>query len=126
MVDARETLLRFLDKALAVKSERLCAFASKHKTHHKLAKHSGLAPLLDERLVQQLVHEDRVEPSSRAGGCHRGRIAMTQDSQGPLIDLAGKIALVTGAGAGNPLLVTPFLELGIGDFADRVFEVISI
>jgi YidC/Oxa1 family membrane protein insertase len=38
---------------------------------------------------------------------------------------APKIELATGGGAGRPLFVTPFLELGIGDFADRVFEVVG-
>jgi hypothetical protein len=35
MVEAREMLVQFLEKALAVKRERLCAFASKPKAQHK-------------------------------------------------------------------------------------------
>ncbi len=41
-------------------------------------------------------------------------------------DLAApQINLVTGLDAGNIVLATPFTELGIGDFANRVFEVVS-
>jgi len=38
---------------------------------------------------------------------------------------APTIELVTGMAAGKPVLLTPFTELGLGDFADRVFEVVS-
>ena len=41
----------------------------------------------------------------------------TSDRAAPSIDL------VTGGAAGRPSLVTPFSELGIGDLANRVFEV---
>jgi len=41
----------------------------------------------------------------------------TSDRAAPTIDLA------TGGAAGRPSLVTPFSELGIGDLANRVFEV---
>ena len=37
---------------------------------------------------------------------------------------APNINLVTGKVAGKPILLTPFAELGIGDFANRVFEVV--
>jgi YidC/Oxa1 family membrane protein insertase len=37
---------------------------------------------------------------------------------------APPIELVTASAIGKPSLVTPFSELGIGDFADRVFEVV--
>ncbi|MCH7598408.1 MAG: membrane protein insertase YidC [Myxococcales bacterium] len=37
---------------------------------------------------------------------------------------APNINLVTGKVAGKPILLTPFVELGIGDFANRVFEVV--
>jgi YidC/Oxa1 family membrane protein insertase len=43
----------------------------------------------------------------------------TSDRAAPIIDL------VTGGGAGIPSFVTPFAELGIGNFADRVFEVVG-
>jgi YidC/Oxa1 family membrane protein insertase len=43
----------------------------------------------------------------------------TSDRAAPTIDL------VTGGTAGFPSLVTPFSELGIGDFANRVFEVVG-
>ena len=43
----------------------------------------------------------------------------TSDRAAPLIDLA------TGGNAGSPLFVTPFPELRIGNFADRVFEVVD-
>ena len=43
----------------------------------------------------------------------------TSDRAAPPIDLA------TAGGAGSPLFVTPFSELGIGNFADRVFEVVG-
>jgi YidC/Oxa1 family membrane protein insertase len=43
----------------------------------------------------------------------------TSDREAPIIDL------VTGGGAGIPSLVTPFAELGLGDFANRVFEVVG-
>ncbi|MBW2692981.1 MAG: membrane protein insertase YidC, partial [Deltaproteobacteria bacterium] len=38
---------------------------------------------------------------------------------------APRINLVTGMEAGKVSLATPFTELGIGDFANRVFEVVS-
>ena len=38
---------------------------------------------------------------------------------------APQINLVTGVEAGKVSLTTPFTELGIGDFANRVFEVVS-
>jgi len=38
---------------------------------------------------------------------------------------APQINLVTGLDVGNVVLATPFTELGIGDFANRVFEVVS-
>jgi YidC/Oxa1 family membrane protein insertase len=38
---------------------------------------------------------------------------------------APRINLVTGVEAGKVSLATPFTELGIGDFANRVFEVVS-
>jgi YidC/Oxa1 family membrane protein insertase len=43
----------------------------------------------------------------------------TSDAGAPLIEL------VTGAPAGKASLLTPFEELGIGSFADRVFDVVS-
>jgi len=43
----------------------------------------------------------------------------TSDRAAPIIDL------VTAGAAGIPSLVTPFSELGIGDFVDRVFEVVN-
>jgi len=38
---------------------------------------------------------------------------------------APRINLVTGVEAGKVSLVTPFTELGIGDFGNRVFEIVS-
>jgi YidC/Oxa1 family membrane protein insertase len=43
----------------------------------------------------------------------------TSDRAAPVIDLA------TAGSAGKPSFTTPFAEFGIGDFADRVFEVVA-
>jgi YidC/Oxa1 family membrane protein insertase len=42
----------------------------------------------------------------------------TSEPEAPIIEL------VTRQAVGKPTLLTPFAELGIGDFADRVFEVV--
>jgi YidC/Oxa1 family membrane protein insertase len=63
-----------------------------------------------------------VELTNRGAGISSWKLKEfreTSDRGAPTIDL------VTGGGAGIPSLVTPFSELGIGDFADRVFEVVG-
>jgi len=61
-----------------------------------------------------------VELTNRGAGISSWKLKKfrkTSDRAAPSIDL------VTGGIAGRPSLVTPFSELGIGDFANRVFEV---
>jgi YidC/Oxa1 family membrane protein insertase len=63
-----------------------------------------------------------VELTNRGAGISSWKLKEfreTSDRAAPLIDL------VTGRAVGITSLVTPFSELGIGDFADRVFEVVS-
>ena len=62
-----------------------------------------------------------VELTNRGAGISSWKLKEfreTSDRAAPNIDL------VTGAAAEKPSLVTPFSELGIGDLADRVFEVV--
>jgi len=63
-----------------------------------------------------------VELTNRGAGISSWKLKEfreTSDRAAPVIDL------VTGGSAGIPSFVTPFSELGIGDFADRVFEVVG-
>ena len=63
-----------------------------------------------------------VELTNRGAGISSWKLKEfreTSDRAAPTIDL------VTSGVAGIPSLVTPFSELGIGDLADRVFEVVG-
>jgi len=63
-----------------------------------------------------------VELTNRGAGISSWKLnefRQTSNPAAPLIELA------TAGAAGRPLFTTPFLELGIGNFADRVFEVVS-
>ena len=62
-----------------------------------------------------------VELTNRGAGISSWKLKdfrETSDRAAPAIDL------VTGGTVGRPSLVTPFSELGIGDLANRVFEVV--
>jgi YidC/Oxa1 family membrane protein insertase len=62
-----------------------------------------------------------VELTNRGAGISSWKLKEfreTSDRAAPVIDL------VTAGSAGRPSFTTPFSELGIGDFADRVFEVV--
>ena len=84
------------------------------------------APQLDrieveERQIRIEMPLYSVELTNRGAGVSSWKLKEfreTSDLTAPAIDL------VTGGSIGKPSLVTPFSELGIGDFADRVFEVV--